>query len=396
MKTDFVELYTLQMDLKEGIGDLFPDKLWVKAEIASISVKSGGHCYLDLVQSIDGKVVAQVRGIIWRSFYPLLSAKFKSENGTEIAAGAEVFVRAEVNFHELYGLSLQIDDIEGSGKAGGRQLQKAETLERLTKEGLLSKQKSLKMSELPYRLALVSAQGAAGLVDFRKHLAGNEYGFAYVEDFYPATMQGEGAPASIIAALQAIEASADKPDAVLLLRGGGSETDLSCFDDYSLCAAIARLPYPVITAIGHDKDYHLADMVAFDYVKTPTALADFFINITADADGIISELENRLALAFEGRLGGLESRLQIISGNIRSAVAARLSAAEGEVALLQTKIAATDPRNVLARGFSLTLDERGVKISSARQSREGDEISVLFADGRVYSKVKKIEYGKEV
>lgn len=396
MKTDFVDLYTLQKDMKEGLSDLFPDRIWVKAEIASLSVKSSGHCYMDLVQSEKGRVVAQMRAVIWKSYFTLLNAKFKSETGKEISAGTEVLLRALVNYHEVYGLSLEIDDIDSSFELGEQQLKKAATIERLTKNGLIGKQKSLEISELPYCLAVISAEGAAGLGDFRRHLLQNEYGFVYRLDFYPATMQGESAPASITEAMEELAGSSETYDAVLILRGGGSEMDLSCFDDYALAAAIAEFPVPVITAIGHDRDFHVADMVAFNYVKTPTALADLFINQTALADAKISEAENRLALAFRSRLGALESRLDMLERGIRADAAAMLAAAESAIAMLEAKIAATDPRNVLRRGFSLALDSKGVKLSSARDCRSDEDISVLFADGRVNAKVKDIEYGKEI
>lgn len=368
MDVEFVDLYTLQRDLKEGLGDLFPDSVWVKAEIAQISVKSGGHCYLELVQSEAGTVIAKVRAVIWRSAYTLLNAKFRSVTGSDIAAGTEVLVLAKVSFHEVYGLSLEIEDIDTAFTVGEQQIKRQQTVDRLIKEGLMDKQKGLNLPELPYALAVISAEGAAGLQDFRRHLLENEYGYSYRADLFPATMQGETAPESIIAALEDIKAGKIKYDAVLILRGGGSDMDLACFDDYALAAAIARMPVPVITAIGHDKDFHVADMVAWDHVKTPTALADVFLRLTEEADERVSAFENRLALAFRNRLAALESA----------------------VTLLETRIAATDPRNVLKRGFSLVLDERGVRIASAKGRKKGDRVSVVFADGRLNTEVKEV------
>lgn len=363
MNEEYVDLYTLQKDMKDGLEGLFPDKLWVKAEIASIGVKSGGHCYMDLVQSRGGNLVAKVHGIIWRSYYNLLNAKYKSETGKPISAGTEVLLRVEVNFHEVYGLSLIADDIVPISEVSGQSLKRAQTIERLTREGLLDKQKSLQMTDLPYNLAIISAEGAAGLGDFRRHLLQNEFGFAYNLVLFPATMQGDSAPESIVAALKDIELahrkglaanaqgegrglSADAQgevtnpvfDAVLLLRGGGAETDLLCFDDYSISAAIARLPIPVITAIGHDKDFHIADMVAYSYVKTPTALADMFIDLTAQEDERISLYANRLALAFQNRVGALEGRLNLLEQKIGAGGRAILAAADAQLGVLEQKI----------------------------------------------------------
>ena len=368
MDVEFVDLYTLQRDLKEGLEDLFPDSVWVKAEIAQISVKSGGHCYLELVQSEAGTVIAKVRAVIWRSAYPLLNAKFRSVTGSDIAAGTEVLVQARVSFHEVYGLTLEIDDIDTAFTVGEQQLKRQEAVDRLIKEGLMDRQKVLSLPDLPYALAIVSAESAAGLQDFRRHLLENEYGYAYRLDLFPATMQGESAPESIKTALADIKSAAVHYDAVLILRGGGSDMDLLCFDDYGIAAAIADMPVPVITAIGHDKDFHVADMVAWDHVKTPTALADMFLRLTEAADEHVSAFENRLRLAFRSRLAALESA----------------------VTLLETRIAATDPRNVLGRGFSLVLDERGVRLSGVKGRKPGDRVSVVFADGRLNTEVKEV------
>ena len=255
----------------------------------------------------------------------------------------------------------------------------------------MKRQKGLRLDDMPYCLAVISAEGAAGLQDFRRHLLENPWGYAYRLDFHPAVMQGEDAPGSIIAALQGIEASGTVYDAVLILRGGGSDMDLVCFDDYDLAAAIARFPAPVITAIGHDKDFHVADMVAFDYVKTPTALADMFLDLTAAADSRITAYENRLALAFRGRIVALESRMDLAVKGIQAAVRQRLTGAEYGVAMIEQKIAATDPRNVLARGFSIALDSCGVKLAGASSVRPGDSISVMFADGRIGAKVDSVK-----
>ncbi len=396
MEREFVDLYTLTRDVKEGLQDLFPDRFWVKAEIASLSVKGAGHCYLDLVQSEKGAVVARVRAIIWSSFYTLLNAKFRSETGSDISAGTQVLVRAAVNFHEVFGLSLIIDDIDSAFTLGEQQLKRQQTIERLTKEGLMDRQKGLRLTDLPYYLAIISAEGAAGLQDFRRHLLQNPAGFAYRADLFPALMQGEGAPESVTAALQDVQDAGIRYDAVLILRGGGSDMDLVCFDDYGLAAAIARFPMPVITAIGHDKDFHVADMVAYDHVKTPTALADMFLELTAAADARISAFESRLAIAFRGRLAALESRLELAVKGIRGEVRARLAEAESGLSVLEQKIAATDPRNVLRRGFSLVLDTGGVRLSGAGGITPGERISVMFADGRIGARVESVDNSSQL
>ena len=393
MEQEIIDLYTLSSAVRDGLETLFPEKIWVRAEIASISVKANGHCYMDLVQSRQERVLARAKAIIWNGNYRILSAMFEQATGSSLSAGKEILVHAQVNYHEIYGFSLIIDDLDPSFTLGEQQLKRRKTRERLEAEGLMDLQKEIAIPDLPYCIAVISAEGAAGLGDFREHLLNNAYGFAYRLDFFPATMQGEDAPLSVAQALQSVEGSGTQYDTVVILRGGGSAGDLSCFDEYVMAAAIARCPFPVVTAIGHDKDYHVADMAAHAYVKTPTALADLFIESTAAEDERISSYATRLSLAFQNRLSALLSSVELAGRNVMSAVRTRLDGAEASLRLIETRITATDPRNVLRRGFSLALDSRGVRMTSVRGRTPGDGISVLFADGRLDAVVEKVTAG---
>lgn len=247
------------------------------------------------------------------------------------------------------------------------------TIERLKKEGLLDRQKSLEMTALPYRLAVVSAPDAAGYRDFERHLKGNAYGFVLETVLYEAVMQGASAPESISDALKAA-ASAEKPfDAVLVLRGGGSNLDLSCFDDYRLASAIATCPVPILTAVGHDQDFHICDMVAWRYVKTPTALADTFIEIYADEDQYISSFAGRLKTAFLNKISLMGSRVDV----------------------LESRIAGADPRRILSRGYALVVDDGGVVMKNAAGHSAGDNVKVMFADGTLDCRVTGIQLKQE-
>ena len=269
MRKDYLELSELLAMVKEGVSDAFPDKYWVKGEISSWSPRANGHCYLNLSETVRGRQVADIRAMIWKWQFPQLKAFFEKETGQTLQAGLTVLVRVQVNFSELYGISLFVDDIDPAFTAGAQALEKKKAIERLTAGGYLDMQKELVLPPLPYRLAVITSKTAAGYGDFRRHLLENEAGYAFRLDLYEALMQGEQAPASIISAL--LEAQEEAYDAILILRGGGSEMDLSCFDDYDLAVAIATCPVPVVTAIGHDRDFHIADMVANRFVKTPTA-----------------------------------------------------------------------------------------------------------------------------
>lgn len=363
---DAIDLLTLQRLLKEGIEEFFPEAVWVRAEIASLQSKSNGHCYLELCQSDGRGVVAKAKAIIWKGSYQMLSRFFREAAGGDLRPGITVLVHAIVNYSELYGLSLIIDDLDPSVTVGEAELRRRETIAKLESEGLMDRQKKLEMPQLPRKLAVISASSAAGFGDFRRHLEENEYGFAFEVTLFEAAMQGDTAAASISDALATVETSPDGPfDAVLILRGGGSVLDLACFDDYGLCFAIANSPLPVLTAIGHDRDYHVADMVAYDYVKTPTALADVFIDAFAAEDERITSCSTRLRLAFQAKLSRMDAALEVLHSRIRSA----------------------DPRKVLERGYTLVTDAGGVVRKSAAGLAAGDTLRIYFSDGEIKAKV---------
>lgn len=360
-----IDLYTLQNQLKLGLEELFPEKIWVRAEIASISVRANGHCYLELSQSDGHGVIAKAKAVIWRSRFGMLSSFFAASTGSSLQAGMAILVQVQVSYSELYGLSLTIDEIDPQFTLGEQEMSRRRTIERLEREGLMDRQQELVPSPLPYALAVISARDAAGYGDFCKHLSENEYGFAFRTDLFEATMQGQNAPGSIIDALDCIETSGVRYDAVLIMRGGGSSLDLSCFDDYDLCWRIAHCPIPVYTAIGHDRDRHVADMVAFASVKTPTALADEFIDCYIAEDERISSFKTRLHLAFLSKVSKLSSQVDLLESRIRGA----------------------DPRGILRRGYILAADSRGVVLKSAAALSPGDRLSLLFADGTLSCRV---------
>ena len=363
METAYLDLAELQAQLREEIEISFPERVWVRAEIASLQAKANGHCYLDLCQSRDGRIIAKAKAVIWRSRYQPLRAYFREATGGDPAPGMEVLLRVQVSYSELYGLTLTVDELEPRFTLGAAELQRRRTLEKLEADGLLDRQKALEPALLPYRLAVISARDAAGFGDFCRHLGENAYGFVFQTDLFEATMQGQEAPASIVDALAQVECAPVPYDAVLLLRGGGSALDLACFDDYALCFAIANCPVPVYTAIGHDRDVHVADRVAFDAVKTPTALADRFIDAFAAEDERISAFGTRLRMAFQARLAAMELRIEALGDRIRRA----------------------DPRGVLARGYALVTDAQGVVVKSAAALPAGTAFKVFFADGTIHA-----------
>lgn len=384
-------IYTLQQLLSQVKGALdvaFPLSVWVKAEIQSLSVNRSGHCYIDLIEKnmLTGTLLAQARAIIWSSRYKSLAVRFSSEAGRNLEEGINILALVSVNYSELYGLSLVIEDIDPSFTAGEAFLERQRTIARLTEDGMMDLNAQLELPPLPRRLAVVSAQNAAGYGDFMEHLHKNPYGFRFTSELFPAPLQGSDAPSGIIAALGQIADRKDEFDAALILRGGGSATDLACFDDYELALNIAQFPLPVLTAIGHERDVHIADMVAFEHLKTPTALADFFVDIFATEDYQVQTLAGRLSLAVRTKAGEQRQRLELLVSRVRAASIAVVGGQRQKLNMLEYRIGALNPAAILAKGFSMTL-KNGRRVTSAKELKRGEHITTVFPDGNVSSEI---------
>ena len=389
MAKDYLELTELLARVKERVEDAFPERYWVKAEIGSWSPRANGHCYLNLTQSDRGKPVADIRAMIWKWNFPQLKAFFEHETGQTLQAGITVLVRVQVSFSEMFGMSLFIDDIDPAFTVGEQALAKKKAIEKLTAGGYLEMQQELALPRLPYHLAVITSKTAAGYGDFRRHLLENEAGYAFRLDLYEALMQGEQAPASIIAALA--EAQEHPCDAILILRGGGSEMDLACFDDYDLAVAIATCAAPVVTAIGHDRDFHIADLVANRSVKTPTALADLFLDAYAAEDALLDDLQARVRRAVADRLNGMARKVDSLAQRLRFAAGARIDRARAALDLKEALIKASDPRKILSMGYALVTGGDGKVLKSAAPVAAGDRIGVRFADGTIRATVDSVK-----
>ena len=391
MEKEFVDLFEFQSKLKEGIECLFPKRIWLRAEISAVKARQGSHCWLELSQSNAEGLIAKASAVIWSSKYRFIAPYFQSVTGSPLKEGMVVLVEVQANYSQLYGFSLVINDIDPEYSLGLKELERQRTIERLQKEGLMDLQKELTLALLPHRLAVVSAEDAAGFRDFVRHLDDNPYGFRMNVTLFPALMQGSECPSSVISAMDAVLECGEDFDAVLILRGGGSKLDLACFDDYRLASVIAQYPLPVLTAIGHDQDYHVCDMVAHSYLKTPTALADEILSIYEDEDARLSSFMTRIRMAVSGRLAVSDSALSMLRSRIRNAFALKIASMESALGLLHARISAADPRKLLERGFALALDSNGVRIKVADGVRAGDKVSVLFPDGTLKCTVDDVE-----
>lgn len=321
-KEEKMRLSDLQEQVRESIEQRFTGKYWITAEISEIKNHYSGHCYLDLIDKNPGEdtVSAKAQAIIWANNYRILRPFFETTTGSPLSKGMHILVYVQVQFSSLYGLSLVITDIDPTFTVGEQELLRQETIKRLKMEGMFEMNSTLDFPQLPRRLAVISSEQAAGYRDFMKQLHDNEFGFNFYTKLFQAPMQGITAPEGIIEAMDEVAARVAEFDLLLILRGGGASHDLACFDDYNLAANIAQFPIPVVVGVGHDHDYHIADMVAHTSVKTPTALADFIIDLFAAEEQQILYLSRRLSLALQSRIMSEKNRIQlleqrIISGN---------------------------------------------------------------------------------
>lgn len=289
-------LFELNKLVKDVITKSLPGNYWVMAEISEINEHPSGHCYLELIQKDENtdSIKARVRANIWNYTYRMLKPYFETTTNRALAKGMKILVNSQVVFHELYGYSLNIIDIEPSYTLGDIELKRRETIERLIADGVMDMNKELELPMPPKRIAIISSPNAAGLQDFVHQLTNNQFGYVFEYELFPSTMQGEDAEKSIVNSLSNIYEKVSNFDVAAIVRGGGAQTDLSCFDSYQLASNIAQFPLPVLTGIGHDKDVSITDMVAFSSLKTPTAVAEFLISKFTAAEATAAELALQL------------------------------------------------------------------------------------------------------
>lgn len=378
-----ISLLELQERLKHAIEGAVPRPVWVTAEIGEMNSHISGHCYLDLVDYKEGErgVAAKARGVIWSSTWRMLKPYFQSSAGVPLQKGLNVLIKVQAGFSTVYGLSLNILDIDPSFTVGELELRRQQTIKRLQQEGCMEMNAQLNLPALPRRIAVVSAPGAAGYRDFMNHLHKNEYGFRFETELFPAQMQGEEAPQSIIAALDAIAAREDGFDVVAILRGGGATMDLVCFDDYSLAVNIAQFPLPVITGIGHDHDYHIADMVANTWLKTPTAVADFFVDVFVQQEQYLIHLFQRISLTLAHKITVGRNRLQNVQDSIAQKAANLIGSRRQQLEMLQLRVAAADPARILGNGFAIVATEG--RRASLKDIVEGARLKLVLGEGEV-------------
>ncbi len=320
MDNKAVSLYDLLGQVKLAFKSSLPGAWWVMAEISELKLNYSGHCYLELIEKNETgeSIRAKVRATIWSSVFRMLQPYFETTTRMQLTAGIKVMVKVNADFHELYGFSLNITDIEPSYTIGELARQKQEIINRLKAEGVFDMNKQLTVPRLPCKIAVISSGTAAGFGDFTDQLKKNQFGYKFYLKLFPAVMQGDEAEQSIIAALDKIYGYEAFFDAVVIIRGGGAQSDLNCFNNYWLNYNICQFPLPVLTGIGHEQDETIADLVACKRLKTPTAVAEFLISLFQEADEEISERSLSLYNMVNDRVRDENERLTAICSAIKT------------------------------------------------------------------------------
>lgn len=427
-----LSLYELNGLVRGCLENCFGQPLWLQAELSEVRVASNGHCYIEFVQKdTHGQgFVAKARGTVWANVFRILRPYFEQATGQTFTAGIKVLVQVEVTFHELYGYSLTVTDIDPSYTLGDMARRRREIVQQLEADGVLTLNKELPTPLLPQRVAVISSATAAGYGDFCDQLLHNAAGYGFHVELFTAWMQGDRVEASFLSALDAINRRLSEFDVVVIIRGGGATSDLSCFDTYLLAAACAQFPLPIVTGIGHERDDTVIDMVAHTRVKTPTAAAQWLIarmDETADrlthlkqrlTDGVARALtrqhsqlqlmQSRLPVSVLKRLQSEHARLDALTRGIPSSSVRRMTQTRMELirqqsrlqqsvarlmaeqrhrlALYRQQIESASPRRLLERGYSLTLKD-GKPVKDATALQPGDTIETVLMKGRIQSTV---------
>lgn len=410
-----ITLLEMNRLVKKALERSLTGSYWVKAEISSYQVNQGsGHCYLELIQKddSDGNTVARAKANWWRSSFMRQSSWFEAQTGQRLKVGLKVQVQVSVSFHENYGYSLVIQDIDPTYTLGDMAMRRREILKKLEADGVLDLNRELEMPLLPQRIAVISSATAAGYGDFCRQLTDNPYGFRFELRLFAAAMQGEHAEESVIAALDRIAELRDTFDLVVIIRGGGAVSELACFDSYNLAFNVANFPLPVITGIGHERDETVIDLVAHTKVKTPTAAAQLLVAKVLEQATIVDELSQRLVSGVQRSMEAEHRRIDLLMQKIpslfsvlklrqeqkmerlyeRASVSLErfFTAQKHKFELYERSLRAASPELILKRGYSLTTID-GHAVRSVAQIRAGQKITTRFADGCAESNIIDIQ-----
>lgn len=405
--SEILTLYELNQMIRSVIETAFPQTFLVTAEIASCDIRN--HCYLTLVDKQEDEIRAEIKAVIWANRLRVIRPAFEEATGARLAQGIKILFQADISFHERYGLKLNIINIDPSYTIGEMAVRRKEILDRLLKEGLLERNRTLEFPLVPQRIGVISSATAAGYDDLLNHLAHNPYGYRFHCRLFEALMQGDRAEASVVAALKECERDADTLDIVVIVRGGGGQADLHCFDSYDMGRAVALLSLPVISGIGHHRDVTVVDEVANRRAKTPTAVADMIVTRVREFEDRLNSLlhilirvtstytsalrdniyasTRRLEVSARKDLIDAGNRLNAYYKDLRYALKFLLNARQ-RLHAAESIIHHLNPRNVMKRGFSVTY-QNGAAVKSVSGIEAGSILRTVLYEGEVTSTVEK-------
>jgi len=403
-------LFELNHIVRSVLESSLDGEYWVEGEFADASVGFGGHFYGEMVQKDEqGKnIVARARVTCWARNYNIISLRFQKETGETLRRGLHIKLLVRVTFHEQYGYALNILDVDSSFTLGDMARRRREILNQLQQDGIINDNKELPLPRLLHRIAVVSSATAAGYGDFVNQLQHNEYGLHFYIQLFPAVMQGQHVPESVVSAIENILQAEESFDLVVIIRGGGATGDLCDFDSYPLAACIAQCPLPVVVGIGHERDETVLDYVAHTRVKTPTAAAAFIIDYQAQEAALLDDMYHRivknaelsiqkarqrmehlqkmLPILFLSFREKQDAQLQLLLRRFQTTVVRTMEQERHRQMLLQQRLTLLDPKALLKRGYSITTCG-GKIVRSASDVFEGEVITTSLQEGEIHSKV---------
>ena len=381
-------LRQLNLLVREAIEDAIPDEYWVEAELSECRENSG-HCYMELIEKDErsNTPVARASAKCWRQTWLMAKPYFERTTGQPLRAGMKVLLRVYAQFHEAYGFSWIVTDIDPTYTLGDMARKRQEIIRQLKEEGVFDLQRELHIPTFAKRIAVISAQNAAGYGDFCRQLEDNDYGFRFEVTLFPAIMQGEQVETSVISALNNVYERIHDFDVVCILRGGGASADLSGFDTLALAENVAQFPLPIITGIGHDRDESILDMISHTRVKTPTAAAAFLIDHLRNVWERISQLAMLIPTLALRVLSESRHRIELLENRLPVAIERRMTTQRNLLENLTIKLQGFDPQLLLSRGYSITL-HNGRAVRDPKQLKPGEEIETRVEKGTIKSIVQ--------
>lgn len=378
-------LSEIAFSLHKVVERTYPQPYFIKAEILKLNFyPHSGHCYPELVEKEGNSIKAEMRAIIWAANYQRINDRFIQITGNPLKENISILCLARIEFSPKHGLALHIEDIEPTYTLGEMVKNRNAVIERLKKEGVFTANKRLEMPLLPKRVAIISVETSKGYSDFITTLNGNRYGYRFVTELFPSILQGDKAIVGITGRLAEIEMRQKEFDCVVIVRGGGGDVGLSCYDEYEMAHRVATFPLPVLTGIGHSTNLSVTDMVAHTYNITPTDVAFALIGYFQTFDEKVQECQNRIVEVSRRLLVDEQAKLLRMTEAARMLPLVRLTEQQGRVGMIEEKVRLLHPENILKRGFSITR-HNGKVVTNVADLKSGDELHTQVYEGEMTS-----------